>query len=65
MDGAVLLASELLLREEEYESLSGHRLKGPQATSKINALRVESFKSNTWFYNGLQVDCPIWDAPLE
>ena len=33
--------------------------KGPQAISKINVLRRESFQHETWFYNGLQIGCPI------
>jgi len=34
-------------------------LKGPQATSKFNALRAAIFQSDTRFYNGLQRGCPI------
>ena len=34
-------------------------LKGPQASSKINVLCTDIFQSDTWFYNGLQIGCPI------
>ncbi len=34
-------------------------LKGPLGTSKINLLRDETFQSDTRFYNGLQIGCPI------
>ncbi len=34
-------------------------LKWPQGISKINALLSETFQSATWFYNGLQIGCPI------
>ena len=44
----------------EIGSLDGvMALKGPQAISKINALDAETFQSDTWFYNDLQIGCPI------
>lgn len=58
-DGSVKIHKSSVREVALNGSQIGPALKGPQAISKINALRVEIFHFDTRFYNGLQLGCPI------
>lgn len=60
--GTWVNSDDLSLRKSSQSRETKQRniaLKGPQETSKINALRAERFQPYTCFYNELQIGCPI------